>query len=121
MSSIQSTAPDMRAPSPARSRRIAGCAAMIVLALAVLAPTAANAARPDLRRMTCAQAQAMVAQRGAVVMTTGQYTYQRFVAGPRWCDHWEVVRPEVARTRDTQSCVVGYICEVPLFRPFEWD
>ena len=28
---------------------------------------------------------------------------------------------EVARTRDTQSCVVGYICEVPLFRPFEWD
>ncbi len=121
MSTIQSTAPGMRKPSHARAGRIAGYAGMLVLALAALVPTVAEAARPDLRRMSCAQAQAMVAQRGAVVMTTGQYTYQRFVAGPRWCDRWEVVRPEVARTRDTQSCVVGYICEVPLFRPFEWD
>ncbi|MCA1244497.1 hypothetical protein LC092_18790 [Stappia stellulata] len=112
MSPIHSTAP---------GRRTAILAGTAVLALALLVPSVADAARPDLRRMTCAQAQAMVAQRGAVVMTTGQYTYQRFVAGPRWCDHWEVVRPEVASTRDTQSCVVGYICEVPLFRPFEWD
>ncbi|WP_349357338.1 hypothetical protein [Stappia sp.] len=95
----------------------AGCLAGAVL----LASAPADAARPDLRRMSCAQAQALVLQRGAVVMTTGQYTYQRFVAGPRWCDRWEVVRPEVARTRDTDRCVVGYICEVPLFRPFERD
>ncbi|WP_425086920.1 hypothetical protein [Stappia sp.] len=121
MSPIQCTARAMRKPSQVRAGRIAGYTTMLGLALAVFAPTVAQAARPDLRRMTCAQAQAMVAQRGAVVMTTGRYTYQRFVAGPRWCDHWEVVRPEVARTRDTQSCVVGYICEVPLFRPFEWD
>ncbi|SDU20364.1 hypothetical protein [Stappia sp. ES.058] len=100
--------------------KITGLAALAAILLA-LAPSAAEAARPDLRRMTCAQAQTMVAQRGAVVMTTGQYTYERFVNGPRWCDRWEVVRPEVARTRDAQSCVVGYICETPLFRPFEWD
>jgi hypothetical protein len=112
MSPIHSIAPR------GRTAILAGTAG---LALTVILPSVAEAARPDLRRMTCAQAQAMVAQRGAVVMTTGQYTYQRFVAGPRWCDRWEVVRPEVARTRDTQSCVVGYICEVPLFRPFEWD
>lgn len=96
-------------------------AALSALVLMTLAPQPAAAQRPDLRRMTCNQAQDLVARRGAVVMTTGQYTYERFVAGPRWCDRWEVVRPEVARTRDTQSCVVGYICEVPLFRPFEWD
>lgn len=81
----------------------------------------AEAARPDLRRMSCAQAQAMVAQRGAVVMTTGRYTYKRFVAGIRWCDRWETIRPAVATTRDTPQCVVGFECETPLFPPFERD
>ena len=81
----------------------------------------AHAARPDLRQMTCAQGQALVRQRGAVVMTTGRYTYQRFVAGKSWCDHWEIIRPEVVTTRDTDRCVVGYICEDPLFRPFRRD
>ena len=71
--------------------------------------------------MSCAQAQSLVARHGAIVMTTGRHTYQRFVAGPRFCDHWEVVRPEVQQTRDAPRCLVGYICETPLFSPFERD
>lgn len=94
-------------------------AALSALMLATLAPQPAAAQRPDLRRMTCNQAQDLVARRGAVVMTTGQHTYERFVAGPRWCDHWETVRPAQVRTRDTSRCIVGYICETPLFSPWE--
>ncbi|MEJ8476264.1 hypothetical protein [Roseibium algae] len=50
----------------------------------LLASTAANGqARPDTRDMTCTQAQALVKQRGEVVMTTGQYTFERFIADAR--------------------------------------
>ncbi|MCA1300355.1 hypothetical protein [Stappia indica] len=94
----------------------------LALGLGLLQMSApAEAARPDLRRMSCAEAQAMVTRNGAVVMTTGRYTYKRFVAGIRWCDRWEAIRPAVAATRDTPQCVVGFECETPLFRPFERD
>ncbi len=102
-------------------RRRVALAGIAALSLAALAPQPASAQRPDLRRMSCAQAQATVARYGAIVMTTGPHTYQRFVAGPRFCDHWETVRPAQSATRDTPHCVVGYICETPLFRPFERD
>lgn len=95
--------------------------ALAGLALVAGLPKPAEAQRPDLRRMSCAQAQSLVARHGAIVMTTGRHTYQRFVAGPRFCDHWEVVRPEVQQTRDAPRCLVGYICETPLFSPFERD
>ncbi|MHC5653088.1 hypothetical protein [Stappia sp.] len=98
---------------------IAGTATLV--AGLTFAPQEAAAQRPDLRQMSCAQARNLVARRGAVVMTTGRYTYERFVAGPRWCDHWETVAPRAAATRDNPRCVVGYICETPLFRPFGWD
>lgn len=93
-------------------------AALSALLLMTLAAPPAFAQRPDLRQMTCAQAQNLVARRGAVVMTTGPHTYDRFVAGPRWCDHWETVRPAQVRTRDSNSCIVGYLCETPLFSPW---
>lgn len=94
-------------------------ATLSALILTTLAPQPAAAQRPDLRRMSCNQAQDLVARRGAVVMTTGQFTYERFVAGPRWCDHSETVRPAQVRTRDTGRCIVGYVCETPLFSPWE--
>jgi hypothetical protein len=99
--------------------RVAGF--LLVLAGFLAGSVSPAFARPDITRMTCAQARTLVARSGAVVATTGRHTYQRFVNGPRWCDHWEVVRPATARTRDNPGCVVGYICETPLFRPFGND
>ncbi len=90
-----------------------------VACLPTLAPVAA-AARPDTRSMTCAQAQNFVRQRGAVVMTTGPHTYQRFVTHWRYCDSWEKLFPEMAPTRDNPKCIVAYRCDEPLFRP-GWD
>lgn len=81
-------------------------------ALTALALTCATAqARPDTRSMSCAQAQAFIQQNGAVVMSTGPYTYSRFVADRRYCPHYEILKPNYGPTRDNPQCPVGYRCE----------
>lgn len=70
----------------------------------------ALAARPDVRKMTCQQVQQMVLERGAVVATTGKYTYQRFVSDYLYCDYWEWATPVRVKTKDTSKCRL-YICE----------
>ncbi len=96
-------------------------AAAAFAAMMLIFATAAEAARPDLRRMTCAEAQQLVARHGAVVMTTGPHTYFRFVANQGYCDPWEAIFVKYSPTRDTPQCPVGYECREPLFRPFRWD
>ena len=93
----------------------------LALALSMLAVSTAAEARPDLRTMTCAKAQAMVKQRGAVVFTTGRHTYSRFVSNIRYCDYWEALFVQYAATRDNPRCPVAYECREPLFKPFGWD
>jgi hypothetical protein len=86
----------------------------IVAAAAALAG-GAQAQRPDTRAMTCAQVNQLVQQYGQVVMTTGQHTYQRFVANWGYCDRWQETWPEYAPTRDTPRCPVHYVCREPFF------
>ena len=69
------------------------------------------AARPDLRAMTCQQAQNLVFQRGSVVATTGKYTYRRFVSHFRYCDYWEWTVSAWVKTKDNPKCRIDYVCE----------
>ncbi|GGB58323.1 hypothetical protein GCM10011316_32980 [Roseibium aquae] len=85
---------------------------------AALAVPALAQARPDLRTMTCAQAQALVKQRGQVVMTTGPHTYFRFVSRINYCDSWEQLFVKYGSTRDNPKCPVAYECKEPLFNTF---
>jgi hypothetical protein len=78
--------------------------------VAVLLITGAAQARPDARAMTCEAARQMVLQRGAVVMTTGRHTYQRFVSHRQYCDYWERTKSAWTATRDEKKCRIGYIC-----------
>ncbi|GIL02299.1 MAG: hypothetical protein BroJett030_21980 [Alphaproteobacteria bacterium] len=91
-----------------------------MLALAVAAPGGpAQAGRPDTRAMTCADAQLLVRRAGAVVMTTGRYTYDRIVAGVGWCDFDEETRLVTAPTIDNPRCRIGYVCRpATLFEDF---
>jgi hypothetical protein len=73
-------------------------------------------ARPDVRTMSCAQASALVWQNGAVVLTTGRYTYDRYVAGQRYCYPPSVIRRAWVATGDTKRCNIGYTCEQRTFR-----
>ncbi|WP_434053604.1 MAG: hypothetical protein RDA78_01475 [Roseibium sp.] len=68
-------------------------------------------ARPDTRQLTCAQAQALVKQRGSVVMTTGPTTFDKFVATSNYCSpDAKMLRPKFAPTKDNNKCAVGNQC-----------
>ncbi len=73
-----------------------------VAAAAVLSFTVAAGAqgRPDARAMSCEQVQLMILDRGAVVLTTGQHTYDRYVASTFFCSHPYVAQPDSIATRD---------------------
>ncbi len=92
----------------------------MVAATLLLAATPAGAQRPDLRAMSCPQAQALVASRGAVVMTTGQFTFERFVAHRGFCQREETTRRAWANTGDGVRCNVAYRCEFRV-RRFQSD
>ena len=78
-------------------------------------------ARPDVRTMSCAQASAIVRQSGAVVLTTGRFTYDRYVAGQRYCERPFVIRRAWVATGDTRQCNIGYTCEQRIRRFFNRD
>jgi hypothetical protein len=84
----------------------------IVLGL-ILAQTATVAfaqSRPSTETMTCSQAQSFVASRGAVLMSTGPTTYDRFVSGRIGCSGNDVAEPAYVRTRDNPQCAL-YVCQ----------
>ena len=87
-------------------------------ALLLAAATAAQAARPDTRTMTCDQVQRLLDQRGAVVLTTGTHTYDRYIGWGGQCYRPEEPAMTTVRAKDTRNCPV-YKCELPaddLFR-----
>jgi len=86
------------------------------LGVAVLSMATTAEARPDLRQLTCAQAQQMVLQHGAVVFTTGQHTYSMFVSNLSYCDRNQSLFTQYGQTRDVRQCPVAYECKEPLFR-----
>lgn len=103
-------APQYLGDTMAKTSETALRAGLASAALLILFALPANA-RPDTRTMTCAQAQDLVQRSGAIVLSTGQHTYSRFVADRRYCGHYEILRPSYAPTRDTAQCPVAYYCE----------
>lgn len=94
--------------------------AMTAAVLAAMAVPALAQGRPDARAMTCDQILGLIDQRGAAVLTTGQYTYDRYVADRRFCMMEETTRKVSITTRDTDRCRVN-LCELDerdtLWRP----
>ena len=86
----------------------------LLAGVALLILASAAAARPATYAMTCAEAQALVAATGAIVMSTGQYTYERFVLHRGFCRHGEFLDRAYAPTADDPQCRVGYEC---IWRP----
>ncbi|HMB46795.1 MAG TPA: hypothetical protein VKN63_00815 [Afifellaceae bacterium] len=71
------------------------------------------APRPDARAMTCDQVRSLIHERGAAVITTGRYTYKRFVAHRGFCLYSERIGHEWISTSDTAECRLR-ICIEPL-------
>jgi len=66
----------------------------------------AQSGRPNSTAMTCTQVQSMITQRGGVVISTGQYTFDRYVANRNFCQHGEILRKDYIPTRDNNRCYV---------------
>lgn len=66
----------------------------------------AQSRRPNSTAMTCGQVQSMINQRGAVVLSTGQHTFDRYVSNRNFCQHGEVLRRDYVPTRDNNRCYV---------------
>jgi hypothetical protein len=90
---------------------------VLAFAFSLLACTA-MAARPSTLNMTCGQARGLVATQGAIVLTTGRHTFDRFVADAGFCEWDEYADWAYAPTRDTPQCPVGYTCR---YRPAPWE
>ncbi|MDP2356614.1 MAG: hypothetical protein Q8M31_11220 [Beijerinckiaceae bacterium] len=75
--------------------------------------------RPSTLGMSCSQAQSLVRSRGAIVLSTGGHTYDRFVSSRRFCAPDEDEIPTWAPTRDTAQCLVGSRCEPSRSRRFD--
>lgn len=91
----------------------------LFLFMAILAAVPAMAQhRVDARQLDCASVQSLIFQRGAVVLTTGQHTYDRYVADGRFCFSPDVPRYTTIPSADTDQCPV-YRCDQSLFD--SWD
>ncbi|ACA21170.1 hypothetical protein M446_6936 [Methylobacterium sp. 4-46] len=69
--------------------------------------------RPATTAMSCGQARGLLRARGALVMGTGGFTYDRFVRDRSFCEPTEVTANAFVPTRDNPQCLVGYRCIEP--------
>ena len=90
--------------------------ALAVAAALDVSPVAAQP-RPSTVAMKCAQAAGLVASRGAIVLGTGGFTYDRFVVDRRYCAITETTEPAWVPAADTPECFVGYRCKEPEREP----
>lgn len=88
---------------------------VVVAVFCALAHVAEAQVRPDTRRLRCKEVSELVKQTGAVVLSTGRFTFERVVASKNFCDGDESVQRFFAPTRDKRRCFVGQKC-VPGFR-----
>ena len=87
--------------------------AHLALAAGLISTNAVAQPRPSTVNMRCAQAAGIVAARGAVVLGTGGFTYDRFVSDRRFCAITETTEPAWVPAADTPQCFVGYRCKEP--------
>lgn len=82
---------------------------IFILALALV--SSAAYARPDTTRMTCRNATGLVADSGAIVLSTGKpYLYERFVANQSFCGVGGRTVSAIVTTLDNDNCKIGYVC-----------
>ncbi|PTW61525.1 hypothetical protein C8N35_102236 [Breoghania corrubedonensis] len=100
-------------------RKVPVFAALAAATLFMAAPRDAEA-RPDTRTFTCAQAKDLVTRSGAITLTTGPATYERFVAHRGQCLRMEITQPAYAPTQDVPQCFIGLRC-VPITIRKQYD
>ena len=83
----------------------------VVAPLLLMATDAWSQSRPLTTNLSCARAAGIVSAQGAAVLSTGTYTYDRYVSGSNFCGLGETIEPAWVPTADNPQCFVGYQCK----------
>ena len=83
--------------------------AFVAMAICGIAVSSAQA-RPNTLNMTCQQARDLVRSQGGIVLSTGRYTYDRYVVSRAYCPPGDYTKRASVPTRDRKSCSIGYTC-----------
>ncbi|WP_243369600.1 hypothetical protein [Microvirga solisilvae] len=89
----------------------------IVLTLSMIVTGAQAQTRPSTLSMPCQASRQLVLSRGAIVLGTGGFTYDRFVRDQSFCDTTEFAQAAYVPSPDAPQCFVGYRCKQG---PREW-
>ncbi len=92
----------------------------LALALALTATGSYAQTRPSTVTRPCYAGQQLVFARGAVVLSTGPHSYDRFVRDRSFCEFNEYITPAFVPSLDTPQCFVGYRCKAGP-RELFWD
>lgn len=83
----------------------------IALAISLAASGAQAQTRPSTVDMSCGASRHLVLTRGAIVLGTGGFTYDRFVRDQTFCDVTEYAQAAYVPSRETPVCFVGFRCK----------
>lgn len=84
--------------------------ALLSIPMILMASSSFAQARPDSLKMSCAAANELVRQMGAVVIGTGPDLFERFVTGAGYCGMAQRTEPAWIPTADQRQCLVGKRC-----------
>ena len=87
-----------------------GCSPVAVLLTLLAGQPAAAQERVPAAAMPCAQVAGLIQARGAAVLSTGPYTYERVVRDQGFCEAETTTAPAYVPTSDTAQCFAGYRC-----------
>jgi hypothetical protein len=76
----------------------------VCLAFGLISSNASAQVGPSTLQMSCAQASALVASNGALVLSTGARTYDRFVRDANFCIRPETTEVAWVPTADVRQC-----------------
>ena len=83
---------------------------LLSLSLVILASAAQAQSRPNSLIMSCDAVGRLLRQQGAVILSTGTFTYDRYVSSGSFCGPAERTDPAWVPAADTQQCFAGYRC-----------
>jgi hypothetical protein len=90
---------------------------LAAVSICVLSSLCMAQGRPSTTSMSCTQVARLVATQGSVVLSTGGFTYDRFVSTRGFCPRSTYSHAAIVATRDAAQCSIGFYCssEPPLF------
>jgi len=96
------------------------CKICLISCVILLAGFTVAEARPNTMDLTCSQARALVHSHRSILLSTGRYTYDRYVVSVGFCPSGDYARNAYVQTRDRKSCRIGYTCTMDNPWPL-WD